>query len=95
MKNGSLSQLIIYKQNFFKRVESTLVISKAKGHSDILRDIRTLTYQICRNRGENKSNSQISQMNEVRDVLKKFGKGEKLLMMSIFSSYSQYFITCH
>ena len=29
-------------------IQSTLVISKSKGLSEILRDIRTLTYQICR-----------------------------------------------
>ena len=29
-------------------VQSTLVISNSKGLSDILRDIRTSTYQICR-----------------------------------------------
>ena len=29
-------------------VESTLVISKSKGISEIFGDIRTLTYQICR-----------------------------------------------
>ena len=30
------------------KVQSTLVISKSKGLSKILRDIRTSTYQICR-----------------------------------------------
>ena len=29
-------------------VQSTLVISKSKGPSEILRDIRTSTYQMCR-----------------------------------------------
>ena len=29
-------------------IQSTLVISKSKGPSETLRDIRTLTYQICR-----------------------------------------------
>ena len=29
-------------------IQSTLVISKSKGPSNILRDIRTSTYQICR-----------------------------------------------
>ena len=29
-------------------IQSTLVISNSKGLSEILRDIRTLTYQICR-----------------------------------------------
>ena len=43
-------------------IQSTLVISKSKGIAEILRDIRTLTYQICRNEENNKSNNQISQM---------------------------------
>ena len=30
------------------KIQSTLVISKSKGLSEILRDIRTSTYQICR-----------------------------------------------
>ena len=32
----------------FCHVQSTLVISKSKGPSETLRDIRTSTYQICR-----------------------------------------------
>ena len=32
----------------FLKIQSTLVISKSKGLSEILRDIRTSTYQICR-----------------------------------------------
>ena len=32
-----------------EQIQSTLVISKSKGLSGILRDIRTSTYQICRN----------------------------------------------
>ena len=31
-----------------KQLQSTLVISNSKGLSEILRDIRTSTYQICR-----------------------------------------------
>ena len=31
-----------------QRIQSTLVISKSKGPSETLRDIRTSTYQICR-----------------------------------------------
>ena len=30
------------------KIQSTLVISNSKGLSEILRDIRTSTYQICR-----------------------------------------------
>ena len=32
----------------FKHIQSTLVISKSKGPSKTLRDIRTSTYQMCR-----------------------------------------------
>ena len=32
----------------YEVIQSTLVISKSKGLSEILRDIRTSTYQICR-----------------------------------------------
>ena len=38
-------QYILY-QAF--NIQSTLVISKSKGPSETLRDIRTSTYQICR-----------------------------------------------
>ena len=34
--------------NYMVKVLSTLVISNSKGLSEILRDIRTSTYQICR-----------------------------------------------
>ena len=37
------------RRSFYGRaVQSTLVISNSKGLSEILRDIRTSTYQICR-----------------------------------------------
>ena len=41
-----LSALFFSKED---KLQSTLVISKSKGPSKILRDIRTSTYQICRN----------------------------------------------
>ena len=44
-------------------IPSTLVISKFKGLSEILRDIRTSTYKIRRTEEKNKSSNQISQMN--------------------------------
>ena len=34
--------------DFFLYIQSTLVISKSKGPSETLRDIRTSTYQMCR-----------------------------------------------
>ena len=44
--NGELK---VYKVELFalKQVQSTLVISKSKGPSKTVRDIRTSTYQIC------------------------------------------------
>ena len=33
---------------FYLNVQSTLVISRSKGLSEILRDIRTSTFQMCR-----------------------------------------------
>ena len=44
-------------------IQSTLVISKSKGLSKTLRDIRTSTYQICSIEEKIYSNSQISQIN--------------------------------
>ena len=37
---------IVVKMEMY--VQSTLVISKSKGPSETLRDIRTSTYQVCR-----------------------------------------------
>ena len=41
-------------------IQLTLVISNSKGLSETLRDIRTLTYQICGNEKTNKSNSTVN-----------------------------------
>ena len=52
--NGCLRQLRSCKDNKLERkqnkkdIQSTLVISKPKGPSETLLDIRTSTYQICR-----------------------------------------------
>ena len=40
-------------------IPSTLIISNSKGLSEILRDIRISTYQICRSEENNKSNNLI------------------------------------
>ena len=60
-------------------VQSTLVISNSKGLSEILRDIRTSTYQICRIEEKlirlttfNKYMCNLTL--EVRDILKIFWK---------------------
>ena len=42
-----LSTLLCFK-TVFLIIQSTLVISKSNGFSEIHRDIRTSTYQICR-----------------------------------------------
>ena len=74
----------------FIEIQSTLVISNSKGLSEILRDIRTSTYQICRN-GEKLI--RLTTFNkymcnwtlEVRDILKILWKKGN------FSSFPQYF----
>ena len=43
-------------------IQSTLVISKSKGPSETVRDIRTSTYQICSIEEKNNLNNQILQM---------------------------------
>ena len=43
-------------------IQSTLVISKSKGPTKTLRDIRTSTYKICTIEEKNNLNNQISQM---------------------------------
>ena len=40
-------------------IQSTFIISNSKGLSEILRDIRISTYQICRSEENNKSNNLI------------------------------------
>ena len=49
-------------------IQSTLVISKSKGLSEILRDIRTSTYQMCRTEeNTNRTTKFHSQMNMLFD----------------------------
>ena len=43
----SSSEWIISRTCGHTKVQSTLVISKSKGPSETVRDIRTSTYQIC------------------------------------------------
>ena len=80
-------------------IQSTPVISISKGLSETLWDIPHFNISDLKNWGKYKSNNQISQMKYViwllkfRDVLKIFWKGKKLLIMSNFSSYPQYFVT--
>ena len=80
-------------ENIYK-IQSTLVISKSKGLSEILRDIRTSTYQICRIE-EKKNwttpfNKWICKVTpEVRDILKILWKKreEHFLLFSIIFCY--------
>ena len=52
-------------------IQSTLVISKSKGLSEVLQDIHTLTYQLCRI--EEKLNNHISQMNmQIENIVEKW-----------------------
>ena len=44
------------------KIQSTLVISKSKGPSKTVRDIRMSTYQICSIEEKNNLNNQILQM---------------------------------
>ena len=46
--NSLQSTLVIEHKETTNSLQSTLVISKSKGLSEILRDIRTSTYQISR-----------------------------------------------
>ena len=80
-----------------EQIQSTLAISNSTGLSEIVRDIRTSTYQICR---IEEKLIRLTTFNkymcnwtlEVRDILKYCGKEEKLLLRSNFSSFPQYFL---
>ena len=80
-------------------IQLTLVISKSKGPSKTVRDIRTSTYQICSIEDKTiwttnfyKWLCNLTPLN--RNMYWKYcGKGEKLLPRSNFSSFPQYFIT--
>ena len=79
-------------------VQSTLIISNSKGLSEILRDIRTSTYQICRLQEKmnqtatfNKCTRICNLTPEVRDILKILWKRGEIA--PYFSSFPQYFVT--
>ena len=65
----------------FVLIQSTLVISKSKGFFEKLRDIRTLTYQICRT--EEKINRTTKLQNEVCNLTLKVGDNESRLYFNI------------
>ena len=45
LSKGMINEKPVHNMFCYKRIQSTLVISKSKGLSETLRDIRTLTYQ--------------------------------------------------
>ena len=63
MSEGTFAHFVAQYGFFETMVQSTLVISKSKELSEILRDIRTSTYQICKTEEKNKSNNHILEMN--------------------------------
>ena len=72
-----------------------LVISKSKGIAEILRDISSSTYQIWRIEQKiNRTTIFHKWILKLDAFWKYFGKKEKLLPRSIFSSLPQYFDTC-
>ena len=81
-------------------VHLTLVISNSKRLSEILRDIRTSTYQFCRNEEKIIRTTTFNKHTcnwtlEVRDILKYCGKEEKLLLRSgAFSPLFHNIFTC-
>ena len=103
---GRIGNLIKNKNNLQKwdkssnkHIQSTLVISKSKGPSETLRDIRTSTYQMCRTEENINRRTKFHKWTRnltplVRNICWKYcGKWEKLLLRSNFSPYPQYFIT--
>ena len=97
--NGKkIKQFWIYS-NYSKKLQSTLVISKSKGPSKTLRDIRTSTDQICSSVEKTirttKFHNWLCNLTPLfRNIYWKYcGKGEKLLPRSKFSSFLQYFVT--
>ena len=80
-------------------IQSTLVISNVKGLSEILRDIRTSTYQICR---IEEKLIRLTTFNkymcnwtlEVRDILKILWKRGEIAPKEQFLLFSTIFFTC-
>ena len=75
MKHNQLVVTHHSKSGVYRGIQSTLVISNSKGLSEILRDIRTSTYQICRTeekiiRLTTFNKFMCNWTHEVRDILK-------------------------
>ena len=87
-----IAPFITAADDIINRIQSTLVISNSKGLSEILRDIRTSTYQICRNEEKIKQTSTFNKCicnltPEVRYILKILWKRG-----AIAPSFPQYFV---
>ena len=79
----------------YSKVQTTLVISNCKGLSEILRDIRTSTYQTCRIEEKLIRLTTFNKYmcNWTLEIYWKYcEKEEKLLLRSNFSSFPQYFL---
>ena len=79
-------------------IQSTLVISKSKGLSEILRDIRTSTYQICRIEEKiNRTttfNKYICNLTPEKEYIENIEEKKINCSLGAFLFFSQYFITC-
>ena len=83
-------------QVFWDYIQSTLVISNSKGLSEILRDTRSSTYQVCRIEGKKiwltTFNKVIGNWTfEVRDILKILWKKGEIAPQEQFLLFLQYF----
>ena len=75
-------------------IQSTLVISNSKGLSEILRDIRTSTYQICRIEEKIIQTSTFNKwILEVRGILKILRKRGEIAPEEQFLLFSTIFFT--
>ena len=90
-------RLKVHFNLFIRRfqIQSTPVISKATGPAEILRDIHTSTYQICRieekiNRTTTFHKWVYNLTPEVRDILKILWKSGEIAPFS----FPQYFVSC-
>ena len=86
-------------QNISMKLHSTLVISNSKGLSEILRDIRTSTYQTCRIEEKLIPLTTLNKYMcnwtlEVRDILKIFWKRGEIAPQEQFLLFSTIFFTC-
>ena len=90
---------LVTRWHFYLEVQSTLVISNSKGLSEILRDIRSSTYQVCRIEEKiiwlTTFNKLIGNWTfEVRDILKILWKRGEIAPQEQFLLFSTIFSIC-